>query len=179
MILSAFMKTSRQITTKGSVTVSSGEASLAGQTGPEVWGHHVIEALTIVEHKSHCKTQPANAIRDQFGHLADGRATVAVADRDDVGQTVSDDELDNRLGRFGTADLFANPRACPATAGRNALWPRRSHRLMTRLHAAPSCHKPWTKTNVDTPLEHRADVLIRANKSSERDVQTVVSIFAV
>jgi hypothetical protein len=73
------------------------------------WLPGICTSLTIVEHKATVKHQPANAIRDQFGHLADGRAAVAVADRDDVGQTVSDDELDNRLGRFGTADLPANP----------------------------------------------------------------------
>jgi hypothetical protein len=55
--------------------------------------------------------KPPNAIRNHLRRFADDRAAIAVADQNDVGQIIDDDEIDQRLGRLGVADLVLSPLA--------------------------------------------------------------------
>jgi hypothetical protein len=45
----------------------------------------------------------------------------AVTDQDDVGQIVIDDEIDDRTGRFGMADLLVDALAVTGDVGRKSI----------------------------------------------------------
>src|ERR1700755_114102 len=78
-------------------------------------------ALPVVEYECVPEDKPPNTFGNDLDDFANDAAAEAMANQHDVGEIAADNEVDDRLGRLGVANLFAD-----ALAVSRSGWPNSS-----------------------------------------------------